>query len=86
MNPRKYRGHLKAWIVSITIEAQMSKSRCPLCGIKLGNFLYADACPSCHEELKHNTAPLLAAKKKDPQRRKSWPVRIFLSLVRFVES
>lgn len=64
----------------------MIKLRCPHCGIKLGNFVYADACPSCHEELKHNTAPLLPAKKKDPQRRRSWPVRIFFKIVRFVES
>lgn len=64
----------------------MYKSRCPHCGFKLGDFLYADACPNCREELKHNTAPLLPAKKKDAQKRRSWPVRIFLGIVRFVES
>ncbi len=64
----------------------MNKTRCPHCGIRLGNFLYADACPSCLEELEHNTAPLLPAKKKDAQRRNSWPVRSFFNIVRFVES
>src|SRR5580698_10028509 len=51
----------------------------PHCGIKLGNFLYADACPFCHEELKHNTRPLVSATKKDSQKPKSWPVRLFFS-------
>jgi hypothetical protein len=64
----------------------MNKSRCYHCGIRLGNFLYADVCPSCLEELEYNTAPLLPAKKKDPQRTHSWPVRIFFNTVRFVES
>ena len=64
----------------------MSLSRCPHCGIKLGNFLYADACPHCHEELKNNTEPLIAARTKNPQRAQLWPVRVFFSLVRLVES
>jgi predicted amidophosphoribosyltransferase len=64
----------------------MNKSRCPRCGVKLGNFLYADACPRCHEELKHNTQPLVTAKKKDPQKKNLWPVRIFFSILRVVES
>ena len=64
----------------------MNKSRCPHCGVKLGNFLYADACPRCHEELKHNTKPLVTAKKKGPQKEQPWPVRIFFGIVRFVES
>jgi predicted amidophosphoribosyltransferase len=63
----------------------MNISKCPHCGVKLGNFLYADACPHCHEELKHNTRALVAAKKKDPQRRVLWPERLFFSVVRLVE-
>lgn len=64
----------------------MNKSRCPHCGVKLGNFLYADACPSCRVELKHNTKPLVPAKTKDPQEENAWPVRIFFRIMRFVES
>jgi hypothetical protein len=64
----------------------MNKSRCPHCGFKLGNFLYADACPLCHEELKNNTRPLVQAKKKVPHKAKLWPVRLFFGIVRLVES
>jgi hypothetical protein len=64
----------------------MNKSRCPHCNIKLGNFLYADACPHCHQELKHNTAPLLSVPKEDPLKPKSWLARSFFRMVRFAES
>jgi hypothetical protein len=64
----------------------MNKSKCPHCGIKLGNFLYADACPFCHEKLKHNTRPLVPVIKKDPNKPKLWPVQLFFRTVRFVES
>ena len=64
----------------------MNKSNCPHCGVKLGNFLYADACPHCHEELKHNTKPLVSDETKGLQKKKAWPLRIFFSLARFVES
>lgn len=64
----------------------MNRSKCPHCGVKLGNFLYADACPHCHEELNHNTKPLLPAPKKDPQREPPWVARIVFRIVRFVES
>jgi len=64
----------------------MNKSKCPHCGVKLGNFLYADACPRCHKELEQNSKPLVAAKKKDPRKQNSWPVRMFFNTVRFVES
>jgi len=63
----------------------MSISKCPHCGIKLGNFLYADECPSCHEELKHNTKPLVSLEQKG-SRPKSWLARGFLCVMRFVES
>jgi len=61
-------------------------SKCPACGVKLGNFLYADACPNCREELKHNTKPLTPAKISDPKRVSWWPIRLFFRVVRFVES
>lgn len=64
----------------------MNKSRCPHCGFKLGNFLYADACPHCHEELKHNTKRLIEAQKKDPQLAQPRLSRIFFGVVHLVES
>jgi hypothetical protein len=64
----------------------MNRSRCPHCGTKLENFLYADACPRCHEELKHNTRPLIPPQKKDPQKLQPWLVQAFFRIVRLVES
>jgi hypothetical protein len=64
----------------------MNISKCPNCGVKLGDFLYADACPYCHEELKNNTRPLVSAKKKDPLKANVWPIRIFFGIMRLVES
>src|SRR5207244_1345481 len=61
-------------------ERKMNITKCPHCGVKLGNFLYADACPHCHEELKHNTRPLLSTPKQDPRKAKLWPVRMFKRL------
>ena len=60
------------------------KSKCPECGFKLGDFLYADACPSCHEILKQNRVDLAPIKKVPGPR--SWPVRAFLTVVHFIES
>jgi len=62
----------------------MFKKKCPQCGARLGDFLYADACPHCHEVLKHNQAKPSPAKKTAQPR--SWPLRAFFSIVRFVES
>lgn len=64
----------------------MNKSRCPHCGIKLGNFLYADACPHCGEELTQNTKALIPAQKKTTQSVQPWLIRSFFGLVRMVES
>jgi hypothetical protein len=63
----------------------MNISKCPHCGLELGNFLYADACPHCHEVLEHNQAKLPPVREKLTKTR-SWPVQTFFSLVRFVES
>ena len=63
----------------------MFAKKCPSCGVKLGNYLYADACPHCHEVLKCNLAdptPLHATVTKV----KSWPIRAFFSVRDFVES
>lgn len=64
----------------------MNILKCPHCRVKLGNFVYADACPHCHEELKHNTRPLILARKKESQKARSWPVRLFFGMMRLVES
>jgi hypothetical protein len=64
----------------------MKKFKCPHCGVKLGNFLYAYECPYCHEELKHNTRLLVSVVPKDPHKVKSWPVRLFFRAVGLLES
>ena len=63
----------------------MFKTKCPHCGVKLGDFLYADACPHCHEVLTHNL-PMHTQVHLKVATAKSWPVRAFFSIVRFVES
>ena len=63
----------------------MFKRKCPHCGVKLGDFLYADACPRCHQVLEYNQAKLTPVREKMKKTR-SWPVQTFFSLVRFVES
>src|SRR5437899_990942 len=65
---------------------EMNIMKCPHFRAKLGNFLYADACPHCHEELKNNTRPLLSTPKQDSRIATVWPVRMFTKLLRFVES
>ena len=64
----------------------MFKQKCPHCGVKLGNFLYADACPYCHEVLDHNNQANLVPARATVAKTGSWPVRAFFGLVRFVES
>jgi hypothetical protein len=63
----------------------MFKRKCPHCGVKLGDFLYADACPHCHEVLKHNL-PIHAPLDVKVARAKAWPVRVFFTVRDFVES
>jgi len=63
----------------------MNRYKCPHCGVRLGNFLYADACSDCHEELKHNTRALFAPKSA-LQKPSAWPRQLFIRLLRFVES
>jgi hypothetical protein len=62
----------------------MMKAKCPECGFKLGDFLYADACPNCHGILKHNQVKPSPVKK--PRGPRSWPVRAFVAAVRLIES
>ena len=64
----------------------MFKRKCPHCGARLGDFLYADACPHCHEVLEHNNQAKLKPAHAKVTKTRSWPVRTFFSLVRFVES
>jgi hypothetical protein len=61
----------------------MNITQCPHCGVKLGNFLYADACPHCHEELKHNTRPLAPGTKPDPQKARPWLVRMLTGVLQY---
>jgi hypothetical protein len=49
------------------------------------DFLYADACPRCHEELKHNTRPFSIPRQVSP-RANSWPVQMFSRVLRLIES
>jgi hypothetical protein len=63
----------------------MFKGECPHCRGKLGDFLYADACPHCHEVLKDNL-PLADVLHVKAATARSWPVRAFYGIVRFVES
>jgi hypothetical protein len=63
----------------------MFGKKCPACGVKLGDFLYADACPHCHEVLKHNL-PLRTTASVKLTTVKSWPIRAFFRVMRFVES
>lgn len=51
----------------------------------MGNFLYADACPHCHEVLKNNL-PMHASVHLKVATARSWPVRAFFRIVSFVES
>jgi hypothetical protein len=64
----------------------MFKTKCPHCRVRLGDFLYADFCPDCRRELKHNTAAWLPARPVAATRRRSFPMRVFLGVVRLIES
>src|SRR5262249_43449006 len=63
----------------------MNRSKCPHCRQKLGDFLYADACPRCHKVLPQNQARE-SAPESTVLKRKPWPVRAFMRFMRFVES
>jgi hypothetical protein len=63
----------------------MFDKKCSHCGVKLGDFLYADACPHCHEALEQNRPEQTPAHLK-VARARSWPVRALFGVVRFVES
>lgn len=54
--------------------------------MKLGNYLYADACPHCKKGLEHNTKVFDAPRVKDPKRVRSWPIRCFFGIVKLIES
>jgi hypothetical protein len=45
--------------------------------VKLGDSLHEDACPHCHEELKHNMKPLILVRKEKPQKAEAWLDRFF---------
>ena len=62
------------------------KTKCPYCGVQLGNYLYADECPHCHHELQQNKMIRTSAPANMPPKEKAWPIRLFLRAVRVVES
>jgi len=64
----------------------MNNQKCPHCGVKLGNFLYADKCPHCHNELEENTKPLIPIPKPVPSQARVWLNQAWLRLTNFVES
>ena len=64
----------------------MNILKCPHCGFKLGDHLYADACPQCRHGLEHNARSLTSAPARARHKDKIWPIRLFLAAVRFVES
>ena len=48
--------------------------------------MYAYECPHCHEDLEHNRKLTLSTAKTNPHEEKAWPFRMFMRVVRFVES
>jgi hypothetical protein len=64
----------------------MSQLRCPYCKVKLLNYIYADECPSCSHELEYNKGRDDKTRVRDPLKLQPWPWRMFLRVVRFVES
>ena len=64
----------------------MNTSKCPHCGLKLGNFLHADACPHCHHELLHNTRPLIPNPVAPPRVGYTSLLRCLRRIRAFVES
>ena len=66
----------------------MRNSKCPHCGVKLGNYQYADACPHCQAGLEENTRPLVSApvRRCKTDEEASFPVRLFRQIRRVIES
>jgi hypothetical protein len=71
--------------ISYAFSSDMFKTRCPHCGVKLGDFLYADTCPRCHDVIEHNLGEQTPVHVK-VARARLWPVRVFFGLVHLVES
>ena len=78
------RGPVSAALTEPYASIKTMKRKCPECGFKLGDFLYADACPNCREVLEQNRVKPAPIKKVPGPR--SWPVRVFLTILHFVES
>ncbi len=64
----------------------MNILKCPYCGVRLGQFAYADACPECHRELLDNTRILRHEPVAARLRYTSWPFRALRSVRNFIES
>jgi endogenous inhibitor of DNA gyrase (YacG/DUF329 family) len=70
------------------INKYMNISKCPHCGSKLGNYLYATECPQCHKELEHNNMSkfTVAPQKRSMPPSTVFPLPLFRWLVRVVET
>jgi hypothetical protein len=64
----------------------MYKPKCPHCGFRLGNHLYAEACPECQHVLRTRSSEAAAAPLPGPAKADAWPIRFFLRVRGFVES
>lgn len=63
----------------------MNLSKCPYCGVKLGNYRYADACPKCHKQLQHRIKqPVRISMRRSPKANSPLG-RMFLSVRNWVE-
>jgi hypothetical protein len=71
--------------ISRALVKIMFGTKCPRCGVKLGDYLYADACPHCHEVLRRILADPTPVHAKAATPR-SWPIRAFFRIRDFVES
>ena len=63
----------------------MFAKKCPSCGARLDDYLYADVCPHCRDMLKGNL-PLADVVPVKAATVRAWPVRAFYSVRGFVES
>lgn len=63
----------------------MFGKKCPFCGVRLGDYAYADACPHCHEVMNCKLVDLTPV-YAEATAVKSWPVRAFFKVRDFVES
>ena len=62
----------------------MNESKCPHCGVRLGNLFSADACPSCGVELGHKAKRLILAPANGPPKEDACAIWLSKQMLRFV--